>query len=73
MLIIFYINYSTTNVIVVFEAEVGAVVDFLIVYVVQLSPLTTVAQFVAFVLIVDKSEIVSCFPSTAVFTAFCDG
>ena len=43
MLIIFYINYSTTNVIVVFEAEVGAAVDFLIIYVVQLSPLTTVS------------------------------
>jgi hypothetical protein len=43
LLTIFYINYSTTNVIVVFEAEVGAVVDFLIVYVTQLSPLTTVS------------------------------
>jgi hypothetical protein len=30
------------------------------------SPLTTVAQLVAFVLIVDKSDIVSCFPQRAV-------
>jgi hypothetical protein len=39
---IYYINYSTTNVIVLLPAHDGAVVDFFIVYTHHVSPLTTV-------------------------------
>ena len=71
---IYYINYSITNVIVLLQAQDGAVVDFFIVYVVPLSPLTTVKSQATNVpvQVVNQHQLLSwlLFVGIACFTAY---